>query len=100
MRFVCEPALLEHMRQKQKHVIVVEVVTSDSSDFEVTELHVYLADEKRAAFFKEKKKYKGYPMEAGEVLLPPYRLEYEDTVTFGLKSFLFFKWVTYEGMHL
>lgn len=100
MRFVCEPALLERMRQKQKHVIIVEVVTSDSSDFEVTELHVYLADEKRAAFFKEKKKYKGQPMEAGEVLLPPYRLEYADTVTFGLKSFLFFKWVTYEGIYL
>ena len=100
MRFVCEPALLERMRRKNKKYIIVEVVTSDSSDFEVTELHVYLADEKQAAFFKEKKKFRSQPMEEGEVLLPPYRLEYEDTVTFGLKSFLFLKWVTYEGIRL
>lgn len=54
MKFVYEPALQEYMQRRRKNKIVVEVITSNNSDFEVTELHVHLADEKRAAFFIEK----------------------------------------------
>lgn len=100
MKFIYEPALQEYMKRKQKNTIVVEVVTSNNSDFEVTELHVHPVDEKRAAFFIEKKHFKEHVTEYGSVLLPPYRLEYEETVTFGLKKILFVQYVTWKGIHL
>ena len=46
MNFIYEPALLEYMQKKGKNTIVVEEITSNNSDFEVTELHVHLIDEK------------------------------------------------------
>ncbi|MDD6616503.1 MAG: hypothetical protein PUF13_10445 [Lachnospiraceae bacterium] len=100
MKFIFEQNLQDYMQKKDKRAVVVEVVTSNNSDFEVTELHVHLADRKRADFFKEKKHFKSHEVPVGEVLLPPYRLEYEDTVTFGLKSFLWVKYVTYQGIRL
>ena len=100
MKFIYEPALQEYMRQKRKNTIAVEVVTSNNSDFEVTELHVHLVDEKRAAFFIEKKHFREHMTEHASGLLPPYRLEYDETVTFGLKKFLFVRYVTWQGIHL
>ncbi len=100
MKFIYEPALQEYMRQKRKNTVAVEVVTSNNSDFEVTELHVHLVDEKRAAFFIEKKHFREHTTEYGSVLLPPYRLEYDETVTFGLKKFLFVRYVTWDGIYL
>lgn len=46
----------------------------------------------------EKQRYISKETELGRVLLPPYRLQYDETVTFGLKKVLFFKMVTYEGI--
>ena len=94
MNFIYEPALLEYMQKKGKNTIVVEEITSNNSDFEVTELHVHLIDEKRAEHFKSQKRYLGVKTEKGEVLLPPF----DDTVTFGLKSFLGIKYVSYKGI--
>ncbi|MDD6616483.1 MAG: hypothetical protein PUF13_10340, partial [Lachnospiraceae bacterium] len=100
MKFVFEQNLQDYMKRKNKTSVVVEVVTSNNSDFEVTELHVHLEDPKRADFFKTKKHFKSHETPEGEVLLPPYRLEYGETVTFGLKSFLWVKYVTYQGIRL
>lgn len=100
MKFVYEPELQEYMRKKGKKIIAVEVVTSNCSDFEVTELHVRFLDDKQAQYFKEKKHFRGHVTEYGEVLLPPYRMEYDSTVTFGLKSFLFVKYITHQGIKL
>lgn len=88
------------MLEKKKRNIIVEPVEVNNSDFDVTELHVYLANDKQAEFFKTKKKYKGYQTDLGEVLLPNYRLEYEKIVVFGLKKFLFIRYVTYKGIRL
>ena len=100
MNFNYEPALENYMRQKGKHNIVVEIVSSDSSDFQVTELHVHFVDEKRTDFLTQKKSFRSLKTHMGIVLLPPYRLEYEDTVTFSLKSFLGIKYVTQRGIKL
>ena len=48
--------------------------------------------------FRNKKSYGIATTEVGEVLVPPFPLKYDETVTFGLKSFLFFKHLTYEGI--
>lgn len=98
MDFVYTPALQEYMRKKGKKNIVVETVTSNCSDIEITELHVHLIDEAQTALFKTKRRYFSRTTEMGEVLLPPYKLTYDDTVTFGLKSFLGFKYVSYQGI--
>lgn len=99
MKFVYEPALQEYMIKKGKKTIVVEEITSNNSDFEITELHVHLIDEKRTEYFKTQKGYYSVQTETGTVLLPPYKLKYEDTITFSLKSFLGIKYVSYKGIN-
>ncbi len=100
MNFTYEPALEKYMRQKQKRTIIIEVISSDHSDFQVTELHVHLISEKQADFFIRQKQFRPQPTHMGRVLLPPYRLTYADTVTFGLKSFLGIKYITQKGIGL
>ncbi len=100
MHFVYDPELLLYMKEKNKRTLMIEVVTSDSSDFEFTELHPHFVTEKYGAYCKEKKRYRGIETEHGEVLLPPYRLEYADTITFRLKKFWIFRSVVQEGIRL
>ena len=99
MKFVYDADLLEYMEKKGKKNIIVEVVTCNS-DFDLTELHVFLADDKRAKFFIEKKHYRSVSSEVGQVLLPPYRLEYQEEIRFGLKQIWLFKSLMYEGIKL
>lgn len=98
MEFTYEPKLIEYMNKKRKNIIVIEEVTSNNSDFEITELHIHLIDEKRANFFKTKQRYRGIKTNEGEPLLPPFRLKYDDVITFGLKSFLGIKYISYTGI--
>ncbi len=98
MNFVYEPAMQEYMIKKGKNTIVVEEITSNNSDFEITELHVHLIDERKAEHFKKQRRYYSVKTEKGAVLLPPYKLKYDNTVTFGLKSFLGIKYVSYTGI--
>ncbi len=100
MTFTYEPALLEYMDKKGKNIIVVEEVTINNSDIELTELHVHLIDTKRAEEFKTKKRYRSIDTDAGAVLLPPFKLKFDDVITFGLKSFLGFKYLTYKGIKI
>lgn len=100
MNFVYEEALKEYMNNTGKHNIIVELVTCDTSDIEITELHVFAADDKQAAIFKEKKRYRSFPTEIGEVLLPRYPLTMEEQVVFKLKKFWIFKSVGYEGIRV
>lgn len=98
MQFIFEQPLQDYMAKTGKRTVIVEVAASNCSDFEVTELHVHLINEKQADYFKTKKHFRSREVSEGEVLLPPYRLEYADTITFGLKSFLWIKYVTHKGI--
>ena len=100
MTFVYEKPLLEHMEKKGMTTIAVEVMSSSHSDFEVTELYFHLIPDKRSEYFQKSKKFRSVRTEHGEVLLPPYRLEYADTVTFSLKKFWIFRSVRCEGIKL
>ena len=100
MTITYDEALKEHMRKKGMTTIAVEVVSSQSSDFDFTELHVHLVSDERAVFFKEKKNFHPVRGEMGEVLLPNYRLEYDQTLHFYLKKFWIFRSVGYEGVRL
>jgi len=98
MDFKYEPKLLDYMKKHNKRTIVVEMVEINNSDFEITELHVRFVDARLREKFLTKKRYRLYTTEHGEVLLPRFPLELEETVTFGLKSFLFYKHITYTGI--
>lgn len=100
MQIVLEESLMAYMKEKGKRDIVVEVITSDSSDFEVTELHTHFINAKQKEYFKTKKHFYSKETELGEVLFPPYRLELKETVTFRLKTFLFIRYVVQEGICL
>lgn len=99
MKIAYEQELLDYMEKKCKKNIIVEVI-SCNADIDVTELHVFLADDKTANFYKAEKRYKGIETDVGDVLFPPYRLEYDEEIRFGLKKFLCFKMVEYEGICL
>lgn len=99
MTFSYTKDLRDYMEKKCRKNIIVEVITCNA-DIDVTELHVFLADDKTSNFYKSQKKYKGIETEVGEVLLPPYRLEYEEEIIFDLKKVLCFKMVKYEGIKL
>ncbi len=98
MNFICEPDLREYMSKRGMRTIAVEIVTSDYSDFEISELHVHLVSDAQARVFREKKEYIAKRTDFGEVLLPPFRLEISDTVTFGLKKVWIFKSISYKGI--
>lgn len=100
MNFSYTPELQEYMREKGKNSILVELVEVNTSDLEVSELHVRFADPKTREVFLTRHRYRSVPTELGEVLLPPYPLEFADTVTFGLKSFLFIKYISHKGIKI
>ena len=98
MKFVYEYKLKEYMEQTGKKNIVVEVVTINHSEVEISELHVHFVDERQTDIFKKKYRYRGVQTEMGEVLLPHYKLNYDEEVVFGLKKFLCFRTISYKGI--
>ena len=100
MTITYDEALKEHMAKKGMTAIAVEVMSSQNSDFEITELYVHLISDKQAAYFKEKKNFRAVQGELGEVLLPNYVLEYDETLHFYLKKFWIFHSVGYRGIRL
>ena len=99
VRFSCTPALREHMKKKGRSTIVVEVVSSNS-DFEITELYIHLVKPSQAEEFLNRKGYRRAELDGGEVLLPPYRLVYDDEVVFDLRKLWIFHSIHTEGIRL
>ena len=100
MRFVYEPALLEYMKKKKRDTILVEMVEISGSDIEVSELHVRIVDQRQSDIFRNKKGYGLVETEHGKVLLPRFPLQMEETITFGLKKLLFFRFISYKGIKI
>lgn len=100
MEFYYTEDLLEFMKKKGRKNIAVEVASSDRSDFEVTELYCRFVKDDYALYLRDRQRYVLKETEVGYVLLPPYRLHYEEKVTFGLKSFWIFHSITITGVEL
>ena len=98
MKFLYTPQLREYMSKRSRTTVLVELVEINHTDLDVTEFHVRLADEKTKEHFLTQKRYRRAETEVGDVLLPPLPLKMEDTVTFGLKSFLGIKFLTCQGI--
>ena len=100
MTFNFEPELLAYMEKRKRKNISVEVASSNASDFEVTEIYLRLVTDDFASYLIRKKRYRSIHVPEGQVLLPPYHLVYEDTITFGCKNRWFLHFLTYKGISL
>lgn len=96
MEFVYQPELLNYMEKTGKRDIVIELVSVDA-DIDVAELHVHFANSRDYDFFVNKERYMVKNTPHGRVLLPPYKLDTEGVITFGLKKTLWFYTVTCKG---
>ena len=97
--------LWEHLKDKGKKNIVVEVATSETSDFDVSEIFIRTCTSKHREYLVEKKKYRevaidGIDPSEAVVLLPNYRMEVEDEIFFDLKKFFIFNRIVYSGVKL
>ena len=99
MVFQYTPELLSYMKAKNKRHIAVEVAKADHSDFDVTELYYRFVTDRMLEDL-EARRYRIHETDTGKVALPPYILQYSDTVTFGLKKVMFFHSITCEGISL
>ena len=100
MTFEFTPRLRQHIIAAGRHGIIVEIAQSDSSDFEVTELHIHFVTEKQAAGFVQRRGFHPVRTDCCTVYLPNYRLTYADSVTFDLRSIGPFHTVRCEGISL
>ena len=100
MVFAYSPDLRAYMEKTGKKSILVEMVEINNSDLEVSELHVRFADRRTREIFTGKKRYRAVETELGEVLLPPFPLQLEETVTFSLRSVLGIKSIKYAGIKI
>jgi len=98
MEFRCTPELQSYMQKRGEKTILVELVEINNSDLEILELHVRFANPRLRELFLTKKNYRSTETTFGEVLLPRFPLKLDDTVTFGLRSILFYKHITYSGI--
>ena len=97
MEFKYTPELEAYIRKHNKKYLAVEMIELNNTDLEITDLHIYFVNKAMREQFV-KKGYSVVETELGEVLLPRFPLQMEETVTFGLKSVLFFKHITCEGI--
>ncbi len=115
MDIQCTKELADYLKRKGKQHIVVDVATSNASDFEVSEIFLRMADDANADYLIRKKRFRAMPFritgedtgqeekgkeKAGKVLLPPYRLEYDSVVIFDVKKGWFFWHLTVQGIRL
>ena len=100
MIFEYSDKLKQYMQRTHKEYILIEVVTADTSDLEVSEIAVRFVDRKMAEHYITKKRFRQIEGETGKLLLPPYPIKYSDTVQLSLRSFLFFHLITQKGMKL
>ncbi|MCR4657377.1 MAG: hypothetical protein K5770_14305 [Lachnospiraceae bacterium] len=100
MEFIYTDDLVRYMEKKRRLNISVEVAQSNNSDFDVTEIYIRLVTDKFASYLCEKKNYRVKKTPVGLVLLPPYRLEYDETITFFLKKYWIFSFPAQKGITL
>lgn len=98
MVFEYSPELRAYMEKTGKKCILVEMVEINNSDLEVSELHVRFADRRTREVFVDKKRYLVAETELGEVLLPRFPLQFEETVMFSLRSVLGIKSIKCKGI--
>ncbi len=89
------------MRMHNKECILVDIASSNTSDFDVTELYLrFISDKHADRLLGEGKGYRAENAPVGRVIFPPYHMHIAETVRLSLGSFLFIKWIRQEGLKL
>ena len=94
------PELIEYMDKKKNHTILVELVEINNTDVEVVDLHIYLPHPNQKEKFLKEKRYRTVTTDVGELLLPPYPLQIEEEIIFGLKKRWIFTSLSYTGIKI
>ena len=101
MNIVYEEQLITYMNSRGKRNILVDIASSNTSDFDVTELYLrFISDKHADRLLGEGKGYRAEKAPVGRVIFPPYHMHIADTVRLSLGSFLFIKWIKQEGLKL
>lgn len=105
MKITISEELKKYLEHKNKKNIVVEVMSTDHSDFDITEIYIRTCDFSHRGYLRDKKGYKEFPIENAQgngmaVLFKPYKLEIADEVSFDLQKKWIFKSITYDGIKL
>ena len=100
MEFRYTPELENYIKKHNKTTLLVEMVELNNSDLDIAELHIHFINNALRKQFVEKKRYRVYPTQLGEVLLPNFPLKTEEVILFGLKRFLCFTGVTCQGIRI
>ena len=105
MKIVFSDALKGHLQNRKKRNIVVEVATTDHSDFDVTEIFTRFCDNRHRDYLREKRGYREYPIEGVSqdhmaVLFKPYRLEFEEEIRFDIAKKWIFSKIVFDGIKL
>ena len=101
MTIIYDPQLEEYMRKRHKTHILVDIASSNTSDFDVTELYLrFITDSHAKSLLSADKGYRSYPAPLGEMIFPPYHMHIGDEIRVELGSFLFFHWLKQTGLKL
>lgn len=101
MRVTYDTDLIEYMTSHHKENILVEVASSNTSDFDVTELYLRFIPDKHAdRLLNAGKGFRAEEAPVGRLIIPPYHMHIADEVRVYLKSFLFIHWIKQEGFKL
>lgn len=100
MNVIYDDALIEYMKNKGKENVLVEVASSNTSDFDVSELYLRFVPDKFADSLIATKHYRSVEAPVGRLLLPPYHMHIEETIELSLHSFLMIKWIKQKGLKL
>ena len=93
--------LIEYMKKHGKSVILVDIASSNTSDFDVTELYLrFITDKHANRLLGEGKGYRAEEAPVGRMIFPAYHMHIADTVRVYLKRFLFFHMIKSEGLKL
>ena len=98
MEIIYSDKLISYMKEKNKTIILVELVEINTSDIEIAELHVQFATKGQKKTFMEKKRYYSKEAPVGEILFPPFPLMMEEKIFLDLKKVLFFHVITQKGI--
>ncbi|MBQ8934291.1 MAG: hypothetical protein IJ061_08415 [Lachnospiraceae bacterium] len=100
MEFQFSERLKNYIQKTGKQFILVEVVTADTSDIEISEIAVRFVSRRIADHYIRDRHFIEKQTEVCSLLLPRYPLRYADMVELDLRSFLFIHLLKQKGMSI
>ena len=100
MEFQFSERLKNYIKKTGRQHILIEVVTANTSDIEVSEIAVRFVSPRIADHYIREKRFAEKQTEVCTVLLPRYPINYADTVMLDIRSFLFFHLLRQKGMKI